>query len=60
MATAVPQCPKCAVAMAAGYMPDSGHFDALRLAGWTPGIPERGWFGAPKLKRGRYPVVTYR
>lgn len=54
-------CPKCHQPMAAGFIVDRGHGNALMLPTWVAGKPERSfWTGLKTRNRVNLEVRTYR
>ena len=61
MMTPGPECPACRVRMQEGYVVDVGHNGQILPSRWTEGSPEKGLFGALKVKgRRQLDAVTFR
>lgn len=60
MPTHEPTCPKCTLAMEAGYVLDQA-YGAVAQSAWIDGAPERSFWTGLKLKgHQRLPVTTFR
>ena len=61
MTAQAPVCPKCAAAMAPGFIIDKGDNGSVSAPEWAEGKPERSFWTGVKLRgRERHPVTTFR